>query len=582
MIFDQVSQTDYAQAVNDFHHARDLAALEQISSRLTGKSAELLSFEDVVHKLRASGGSDRGLQDIPIKAVVGSVGRYSDFTRNFLPRQGNDMERWARVKSLIVNPGAPGLDPIEVYKIGEAYFVRDGHHRVSVARRLGAKYIQAYVTEVKTKISLTPDVMPDELIIKEEQAELLAVTHLDDLLSDVHIEVTVPGGYPRLEEHILVHRYYMGIDWKRDITMAEAVSHWYETVYSPVVNVIRERGVLREFPGRTETDLYLWISEHREYIQHELGWQIRPEVAVKNFVRVMSPRLGWGLRRFAMRILDKLIPDALEPSFQAGDWAKDKQKHRETLFADLLVGVRGGESGWSSVDQAIILARREGGQIHGLHLVDEGIEIDSDILIGTQERFNVICLDGGVEGTLAVSSGEVARMVCERAVYNDLVILNMAFPPAQQVIAKLSSGFHTILRRCSRPVLAVPETCTPMDRMLLAFDGSEKSLEALFVAAYFARKYHYPLCVLTVSDTPKTARKILAQAERYLDKRRVQAIYLSKSGNPQLEIIQTVKDQGSNLILMGGYGAGPVVEMFVGSTVDEVLRETKVPVLICQ
>jgi nucleotide-binding universal stress UspA family protein len=580
MAFDSVTQSDYSQAVNDFHHARDLAALEQISSHLTGRPANLLSFDDVVHKLHVSGGSDRGLQDILIQSIVGSVGRYTDFTRSFLPRQRSDVERWARVKSIIVKPGAPGLEPIQVYKIGEAYFVRDGHHRVSVARRLGAKYIQAYVTEVKTKVPLTPDITPDELIIKSEQADLLDETHLDDVLPDATIEVTVPGGYPRLEEHIRVHRYFMGIDLKRDVSMNEAVLHWYETVYLPVINIIRERGILREFPGRTEADLYLWISEHREYIQHELGWQIRPEFAAKNFVREMSPRLIWELRRIAANILDRLIPDALEPSLQSGEWVKEKRKHRETLFVDLLVGVRGKESGWSAVEQAIVLAQREHGQIHGLHMI--GDESESQDETAVRERFDAMCRDGGVEGSLAVASGEVARVVCERAVFNDLVILNMTYPPAQQMIAKMTSGFHTILRRCPCPVLAVPDVCTPVDRLLLAFDGSEKSREALFVSVYYARKYHYDLCVLTVMDTEQKARKVLAQAERYLKKHRTEARYLARTGDPQQVIIQTAKEQGSNMILMGGYGSGPVVEMFVDSTVDRVLRETQVPVLICQ
>ncbi|MEN6410705.1 MAG: universal stress protein [Anaerolineaceae bacterium] len=580
MTFDSVTQSDYSQAVNDFHHARDLAALEQISSHLRGKSADLLSFDDVVHKLHISGGSDRGLQDIPIKSIVGSVGRYTDFTRSFLPRHQSDAERWARVKSIIVKPGAPGLEPIQVYKIGEAYFVRDGHHRVSVARRLGAKYIQAYVIEVKTKVPLTADVTPDELIIKAEQADLLNETHLDEILPDVKIEVTVPGGYPRLYEHIRVHHYFMGIDLKRDVTMDEAVLHWYETVYLPVVNIIRERGVLREFPGRTEADLYLWISEHREYIQHELGWQIRPEMAAKNFVREMSPRLIWELRRITSNLLDRLIPDALEPSFQSGEWVKEKRKHRDTLFVDLLVGVRGGDSGWSAVEQAIVLAQREHGQIHGLHMSDEDVEPQDEAAV--REHFDAMCRDGGVEGSLAVASGEVARVVCERAVFNDLVILNMTYPPAQQMIAKMTSGFHTILRRCPCPVLAVPDVCTTVDRLLLAFDGSEKSREALFVSVYYARKYHYDLCVLTVMDTEQKARKILAQAERYLKKHRTEARYLARTGNTQQVIIQTAKEQGSNMILMGGYGSGPVVEMFVDSTVDRVLRETRVPVLICQ
>ena len=123
-----------------------------------------MSYEDVVKKLKGSGAKQRsGLRDIPLDAIVGSVGRYKDFTRKFSPRRGVAEERWARVKAITEHAG--GLPPIEVYQIGDAYFVIDGNHRVSVARQQGSPAIEAYVTNVDTKVLLDPSDPPDDFLI---------------------------------------------------------------------------------------------------------------------------------------------------------------------------------------------------------------------------------------------------------------------------------------------------------------------------------------------------------------------------------------------------------------------------------
>jgi hypothetical protein len=133
-------------AIVDFRRARFRAKLEQVLARLSGRSAELLEYEQVRRRLQATSQVKRGLQNIPLDAVVGSVGRARDYTRSFLPRQDEDEDRWAKIK--VAMTGLVGLPPIEVYQIDQAYFVLDGNHRVSVARQLGATYIQAYVTEI--------------------------------------------------------------------------------------------------------------------------------------------------------------------------------------------------------------------------------------------------------------------------------------------------------------------------------------------------------------------------------------------------------------------------------------------------
>src|ERR1051326_8977142 len=132
----------YHSALQDFSDARAKATMQEVLARLTGRSNELLSYEEVAEKLKLSARSESGVKEIPIKSIVGSVGRYSDFTRSFLPLNDTDKERWARVKAAIDDPNGRGLPPIDVYKVGAVYFVLDGNHRVSVARQEGFEHIQ--------------------------------------------------------------------------------------------------------------------------------------------------------------------------------------------------------------------------------------------------------------------------------------------------------------------------------------------------------------------------------------------------------------------------------------------------------
>src|SRR6476646_1616879 len=107
-------------AIHDFRRARGQAKLSTIIGRLIGRPSGLLSFDEVKHKLKGSISGGRRLEDVPLDAIVGSVGRYTDFNRQFLPRNDSDEQRWARVKAAI--EGQTGVPPIELYRIGNAYF----------------------------------------------------------------------------------------------------------------------------------------------------------------------------------------------------------------------------------------------------------------------------------------------------------------------------------------------------------------------------------------------------------------------------------------------------------------------------
>jgi nucleotide-binding universal stress UspA family protein len=554
-----VNQHNYQSALDDFTEARLKANLQEVLARLTGRSNELLSYEEVAEKLKLNVRTEAGVHEIPVKAIVGSVSRFSDFTRSFLPRKSGDQSRWAHVKAAVDDPGGMGMPPIEVYKVGEVYFVLDGNHRVSVARGEGFEFIEAHVIEVKTDIPVTPDIQPDDLIIKSEYAEFLQSTDIAVLRPGVDLSVSVPGQYIRLLEHIQVHRYFMGIDFRRDIPFSEAVAHWYDTVYLPMIQPIRERGLLRWFPHRTETDLYLWVSEHRAALEKELGWSVRPDAAMTDLASHESSQAD--------------LTDT-------GSWrlAKMFDRYTDRLFRDILVSMTGVNDNCKALDQAIVIAKKEEAVLHGLHVIPENAKRDEGELQVLERRFDQCCRAAQVKGSLAIDHGRVAHQVCERALLTDLVVLNLSHPPLPG-LSSLNSGLRAIIRNSARPILAVPGEATSLDRILLAYDGSPKSKEALFVATYLSEKWKASLKVLTLSGA--RASLIQAEARSYLELHEVRAEFVIKNG-PQETILKVIKEDRIDLVLLGGYSGTTLKELLFGSMVNLLLRRADCPVLICR
>jgi hypothetical protein len=279
------------EADEAFSQARRRAFFQRVLGFFTGHQPEnLLSFEHVRDKLKIRGQHYLGVETIPLDRIAGSTGRYQEFNRAFLPTQSFIRERWKRVYE--VAHGLTGFPPIDVYKIGDVYFVRDGHHRVSVLKELGGTTIEATVTELDTPIPLSADVDEEGLDLKEEYATFLQETGLDRWVPDQQIEFSLPGQYRKLHEHIAVHRYFLGLREQHDVPYPEAVARWYREVYLPVVRTIREEGVLDDFPERTEADLYLWLSEHRHYLGERYGQEIPLEQAAAEFSREFGTGSG--------------------------------------------------------------------------------------------------------------------------------------------------------------------------------------------------------------------------------------------------------------------------------------------------
>ncbi len=255
-------RADIARA--DYRRARRRAFTRGVLSWFRRADNALLAFDEVRRGIHAQAQRDGGLHEVEIDKIVGSVGRYRDFDRAFLPRQIQTQDRWESIDRAHLDHTE--LPPVDLYKIGETYFVKDGNHRVSVARERGQSFIDAHVIEVTAPapVHSVEDLL--DFIRDQDALKFYETTHIIELRPDARIDLTLPGQYEKLLEHIATHQWYLGIEAKREIPYREAVASWYDRIYLPTVEAIRATGALRDFPHRSEADLYLWITEHHWYL----------------------------------------------------------------------------------------------------------------------------------------------------------------------------------------------------------------------------------------------------------------------------------------------------------------------------
>lgn len=270
------------QAGRDFERAHWRAFIQDTLSLLRYQPTNLLPFEAVREKLHLGSKFYVGIRDIPLEQIVGSLSRYEDFTRTFMPRKASTRRRWENLEKLADSRGWP---PVEVYRVSDTYFVRDGNHRVSVARQLGVETIEAHVWEYPSRVPLEADDDLDDLILREEYLEFLNDTQLDQLRPEQSIILTIPGGYWELEEHIAIYRHWWGLESRQELPWLGAVANWYDTIYLPLIKKIQDEEILSLFPGRTAADLVVWILRHQEKLERRYGGEeILPSQAAQDFV----------------------------------------------------------------------------------------------------------------------------------------------------------------------------------------------------------------------------------------------------------------------------------------------------------
>ncbi len=562
-----------ANTAEDFRDARRRGALENIWGSLTGSAKHLIQFQHVEEQLHYEHAAKLGLVDIPLDAIVGSVSRPSDFTRKFFPRDAVDPARWQRVKKVMDQ----AIRPIDVYQVDQAYFVLDGNHRVSVARQRGMTHIPAYVTKIESSVPLTPDDDIEDLIIKNQQVRFRKDTGLNNLRPDLEFATSFPGSYQQLREQISSHQLNLELWHHYPYSFNEAAESWVEEVYLPVLQTVSQSGLLRDFPARTPTDLYIWLTQYQKEISQQYGWKIEPAAAVDSLAAAYGNRLGHRWRRFRKRLFPQAVPHLGE----VGDWRRSHLMPRKEgrIFSAILVALTGQESGWKALEQASIIAAIEDSSIAAIHIDEE----DSGLTLNDQKLkadFRNRTHNHKWKAKLYFEDGEVLDTLTQRALWNDLLIFSLEHPPEDRPASRLRSGIRSLVQNCPRPLLAVPAV-TEMKHGLVAFDGSPKATEALYLAAYLTEKWGIELTVVTAPENSAVRNSPLEKAREYLEARSIPAEFYSEIGSPVEVILKTKDSRSCDFLIVGGYGYQPMLEVLFGSTLDALLRKSDVPVLIC-
>ena len=288
------------QASKDFDKAKNKAVFLEIMNILRPEKKELLSFYDIKSLVKPMSEVYRGMKAVNISDIVGSEGRYHDFNKTFLPKKEHLRARWVRIDTAYHTD--VNLPPIRLYKLGDVYFVRDGNHRVSVARSQGVGAIDAEVVELTTMISITPDMSKDDLVrevIKFEKKRVIEETEIDKVIEMENINFTTPGCFDEMLRHIMGHKYFINQRLEKEIPFSAAAESWYINLYHPILKIIQRQNLLARFPGRTEGDLYLWIVKHWDNLKRKYGQEFPLEEAAVQYAEHHGDNF---LRRLIFRL----------------------------------------------------------------------------------------------------------------------------------------------------------------------------------------------------------------------------------------------------------------------------------------
>lgn len=268
----------------DFFRARNKAFLNEVTHALDPKEASLISFNEIKDVIKPQNETYVGMQTIPISKIVGSEGRYKDFDNQFLPKRTFIKDRWERVDDAVIKDII--LPPIMVYELAGLYFVRDGNHRVSVAKSKGVEFIDAEVVSLKTEIKLKAAKSPKDIIkqiINYEKRNFYFETSFGDITDYWNLNFSLTGQYDIILQHILTHKYYINQSKSAEVSMDEAILSWFKSVYLPVVAIIEKYHLSRYTKGHTADDIYIWLMNCYNNLKEKYGSDIALDAAVQDF-----------------------------------------------------------------------------------------------------------------------------------------------------------------------------------------------------------------------------------------------------------------------------------------------------------
>jgi len=190
--YKEQSQNGYAaEARSDFEAALMKGFWHEVLNWFLQRKKTLIPFDEIREVLPMKGQRWIGIRQVPLSQIVGSAGRYQDFDAAFAPRQTRTMGRWMSID--VAHLQEINLPPVELYKIGEVYFVKDGNHRVSVAHEKNQAFIDAEVIEIKVNVPVTASTNLATLILDLEKAAFRERSQIESIHPEAHLDLTLPG-----------------------------------------------------------------------------------------------------------------------------------------------------------------------------------------------------------------------------------------------------------------------------------------------------------------------------------------------------------------------------------------------------
>ena len=215
-----------------------------------------------------------------------------------------------------------------------------------------------------------------------------------------------------------------------------------------------------------------------------------------------------------------------------------------------------------------------------MHVIHPEDRIDEETHHKMEARFEQRLKEVGIEGKLLIVKGDITSRISEHSLLSDLLVLRLNFPPGG-MIDRLTSGITSILRNARRPVLLVKEKVLPPEKMLIVYNGSAKSKEALFMGAYYAARWETQLVLFTLDDGTEVLETEISYAKTYLRKLNIDFEYVIKRDEPFVKAtLETAAHVKATMIVMGGYSGDSIFDRIFGSEIDALLKETSLPILI--
>ncbi len=290
----------------DFSKVRNKALVNSLQHFLSPEETQLISLNDIKEMLHPDNEVYVGMKTVPVENIIGSEGRYNDFDNLFFPKHSHLKNRWLNIDKAYMKGVI--LPAVTLYEIGGVYFVRDGNHRVSVAKARGVEFIDAEVTSLRTEIRLKPGKSMDTIIkqiIAYEKRLFYAKTNYGDITGDWSLDFTATGQYDVIYNHILTHKYYINLNQVEEISMTDAIMSWRNTVYMPVVNTIIQHKIMRKFKRRTVSDLYVWLIKYWDELKKALGEDLPLDDVLEDFTHNYSESLLAKIKNNLKKVLLK-------------------------------------------------------------------------------------------------------------------------------------------------------------------------------------------------------------------------------------------------------------------------------------